>query len=630
LAKDPKDASEKEVKTPDAASKKNSVIIDINPTLESASVDLLKFNKTAVITLLRMSPPTKAHDVFIDNLYDVATAHSVEQPLVYIQDADNVAISPDEEGDDFVWLSADDAYALATEAYGDIVQSQPITSINEVILKALETYTEVVVVLPEAAAKAIRFDEHNVNIVSYSALDEAALAEKMYGYTVDGNAQAFQDELSEGLDYLAQEIIDIYQTYTADDIDDVYEALTYGQRLKRAQVFKRNKRKIALARDRMRRKIATTDQLKVRARHKAIQSIRKKVAGARGADYNNLSVGEKVQIDKRVEQRKGSIGRIAQKILPQLRKQESQKIAALHKKPTHEDFNPIKAMTSNELNDGDTSPDLKHSASPLKRKQQIMHHRMEHFDASELPSNQARELPVRVGDAPAEKKRWHSMFNKDGSIKLDKRFKIWRDANIEEMVDAVLDPEVSEIIEAVVAKGEEYNIDQEVIKEVFFRGAADIAYEHLDPVQAGFNRVNSFIAGSYFLEDLSLMEAAEEGACAIITQAELKELEKFADALLDKFGIDIAFTKHFGERMSDNRNSPCIKVQELRDIFRKIALKQGRDIKSARAAEVVLKDIQKNLNIPVVINYKRGEFEVVLKTIMRKKNFGSPDPIINV
>jgi hypothetical protein len=36
--------------------------------------------------------------------------------------------------------------------------------------------------------------------------------------------------------------------------------------------------------------------------------------------------------------------------------------------------------------------------------------------------------------------------------------------------------------------------------------------------------------------------------------------------------------------------------------------------------------MQSDLNLPVVINWKNGEFEVVNKTIMRKKAFKSPDP----
>lgn len=120
----------------------------------------------------------------------------------------------------------------------------------------------------------------------------------------------------------------------------------------------------------------------------------------------------------------------------------------------------------------------------------------------------------------------------------------------------------------------------------------------------------------------------EENQCALITQTDIRELEKFADELLDKYGIDIEFTKHFGERMSDARNTPCITVKELKDFFRKVYANQGAKIKGNRGIEAVIKDAQRALNMPVVIDMNKGEVEVVFKTIMRKKNFSTPNKII--
>jgi hypothetical protein len=121
----------------------------------------------------------------------------------------------------------------------------------------------------------------------------------------------------------------------------------------------------------------------------------------------------------------------------------------------------------------------------------------------------------------------------------------------------------------------------------------------------------------------------EDAQCALITKSDIRELEKFADDLLAKFNIDVEFTKHFGDRMSDDRNTPCIQVKELKDFFRKIYANQGSKIKGNRGIEAVLKDMQKNLNMPVVIDYRNGEVEVRFKTIMRKKNFTTPSKVIS-
>ena len=115
-----------------------------------------------------------------------------------------------------------------------------------------------------------------------------------------------------------------------------------------------------------------------------------------------------------------------------------------------------------------------------------------------------------------------------------------------------------------------------------------------------------------------------------VTQKQIQDLEKFADRLLDKFGVDVEFTRHFADRMNDDRNNPAISIAELQKFFKKIAKNKAKDIKANGDSEAVLNDIQADLNLPVVIKYDRNkeEFEVVNKTIMRKKNFKTPNKVI--
>ena len=113
-----------------------------------------------------------------------------------------------------------------------------------------------------------------------------------------------------------------------------------------------------------------------------------------------------------------------------------------------------------------------------------------------------------------------------------------------------------------------------------------------------------------------------------VSQKQLDDLEKFADRLLDKFDIDIEFTRHFADRMNDARNKPAITIPEMQRLFKKIAKEKGQNIKKHGNAEAVLKDMQSDLNLPVVVNYKNGEFEVVNKTIMRKKDFKTTSPVV--
>jgi hypothetical protein len=127
----------------------------------------------------------------------------------------------------------------------------------------------------------------------------------------------------------------------------------------------------------------------------------------------------------------------------------------------------------------------------------------------------------------------------------------------------------------------------------------------------------------------------ERDNCELITFADIKELEREFDKRFDPFDIDFRFTRHFADRASDGRNIPCITLDELRALFNRIYMsrKQGRKIFSRWPdMEIVLKDVRDNINIPFAIEYDRrnDEFDVIAKTIMRKRNFKSSGPIIKV
>lgn len=113
-----------------------------------------------------------------------------------------------------------------------------------------------------------------------------------------------------------------------------------------------------------------------------------------------------------------------------------------------------------------------------------------------------------------------------------------------------------------------------------------------------------------------------------VSRKQITDLEKFGDRLLNKFGIDIEFSRHFADRMNDARNNPEIGIAELQKLFKKIQKNKGQEIKKHGDMEVVLKDLASDLNLPVAVKYKDGEFEVVHKTIMRKKDFKTSNNVI--
>ena len=117
----------------------------------------------------------------------------------------------------------------------------------------------------------------------------------------------------------------------------------------------------------------------------------------------------------------------------------------------------------------------------------------------------------------------------------------------------------------------------------------------------------------------------------MITKADLDAIEKYADKIFAKVGIDVEFTRHFLDRANDARNKKDITSAELIRLFKKTFKKHGKAIpKLGPDAEAVLKDMQTDINVPFVLNLRRGELELVAKTVMRKKNFKTPDPELAV
>ena len=118
------------------------------------------------------------------------------------------------------------------------------------------------------------------------------------------------------------------------------------------------------------------------------------------------------------------------------------------------------------------------------------------------------------------------------------------------------------------------------------------------------------------------MKEAEERK---ITKSDLDQVERYADKLFAALGIDVEFTKHFMDRVNDARNKKQITSAELVRLFKQSYKKYGKKIaKMSDDANAVIHDMKTDINMPFVLNYRKGEVELVVKTIMRKKNFTTP------
>ena len=117
-----------------------------------------------------------------------------------------------------------------------------------------------------------------------------------------------------------------------------------------------------------------------------------------------------------------------------------------------------------------------------------------------------------------------------------------------------------------------------------------------------------------------------------VSKGELDQVEKYADKLFAAVGIDVEFTRHFLDRVNDERNKKPINTAELVRLFRLTYKKYGKKIpKMGPDAQAVIHDMETDINMPFVLNIDRsGMLDLVAKTVMRKKDFKTSNPKLNV
>ena len=130
---------------------------------------------------------------------------------------------------------------------------------------------------------------------------------------------------------------------------------------------------------------------------------------------------------------------------------------------------------------------------------------------------------------------------------------------------------------------------------------------------------------------LAKMVHEETELTEAVSSSQISQLESYADRLFKAVGIDVEFTKHFMSRVNDIRNKKPILLTELINLFKSFYYKHGKKVAQlGDKAQAVIKDMKSDINIPFVLNFKKGMFELVAKTVMRKKNFKSSNPKFRV
>lgn len=332
---------EKKEKDKKSSKKENDKVIkntiDLNPTIDEEK------SSTAVFTFGRMNPPTIGHEKLVKKVEDIARQNNA-MPHIYLSQSHDSKKNP---------LPYKTKIAIARKAFGSAVtpsSSKTVIQIvkeleemghkNLIMVVGSDRVNEFRTLLNKYNGKDFTFD--TIEVVSAGERDpdadgpEGMSASKMRDAVATGNEDAFKQGLPTKLKRNSKTIFNAVKSGLAIaeeleaefGVEDLSEVLNLAQRRKRALSFRRAKSKILRGRKIAQRRMASKDKLKIRARRKAIQLIRRKVAGAKGLDYANLTPSEKEQIDKRVDQRKGAIAKIASRLMPKVTKAERERLKA--------------------------------------------------------------------------------------------------------------------------------------------------------------------------------------------------------------------------------------------------------------------------------------------------------------
>ena len=109
----------------------------------------------------------------------------------------------------------------------------------------------------------------------------------------------------------------MYEEATVEE-ETTDEALSMAARRKRSRDMRKNKNKLRIARDRMKKRVASPERIKKRAKKQAIDKIYKKLT--KGMSRKDLTPGKKAELEKRIAKMKPRVNRIAKKLLPSVRR----------------------------------------------------------------------------------------------------------------------------------------------------------------------------------------------------------------------------------------------------------------------------------------------------------------------
>ena len=354
----------------------------------------------AVITFGRMNPPTVGHQKVVDKVKAEAKKQGA-MPHVYLSHSQDKKKNP---------LDYNTKLNTARKAFGSSVTRSPARTIIEVMVELQKMrHTEVTVIvgsdrvqefktlLNKYNGKDFTFDK--ISVKSAGARDPDAegasgmSATKMRTAAQSGDYDSFKkgvppalsdkdtkamyDKIRSEMGVIKEEIqwteedfeftdveldaavemidfdeldedTEIDEEF-ADYLEEVKKPLSIAQRMAIGRRMKRLAPRMARMRKIRSKRMADPKRLEGRARKAAIKILRKRFAGKQGQNYDSLTPGSKMSVDRIIQKKAAVIGKIAKRLMPKLRKKEMERLSKARSGNTSEEAQNILPIITEEV-----------------------------------------------------------------------------------------------------------------------------------------------------------------------------------------------------------------------------------------------------------------------------------------
>lgn len=621
-----------------------SKYINTEPVLDEAK------KGTVVISWGRMNPMSAGHEKLVKKVISVAKSEKAE-PQVYLTHSYGAKTKTGKGSVNKDPLQYGDKIKFAQKAFGPVVKKSNAKTLIQLMKQLMQSFNRVILVagsdrvkefetlLGKYNGKEYNFDD--IKVVSAGQRDPDAddvsgiSGTKMRGYAKT-DMKKFTANLPSNLKGDAEKIAALVNkgTQMKEESDqELSEALTRQQRRKRGIAMKKARFKIARGREKAKRKTASMEVLKKRARKAAINILKTKFAKSRR--YADMSAGEKEVIDKRIEKvSKQRLDAIAKKLLPKVKTAERERRMNLMKggSSTNEEINEttgayFKGVEKEKRDDrerhfnrnakkaDDDASAYKPAPGDKEAKTKESKHTKKARAMGYVEELVWEDLVEGLDEGmwgQRISKKPHMLMDKNNKVKFDKRFKMYKpkvqeDFSLDDISDLANSTEefITEDTDMIKfnqfinedsdkslkSKAEKSGMPFGVLKKVYNRGMAAWKTGHrpgTTPEQWGHARVNSFItksSGTWGKADSDLAAKVRKEEVELDETLSPSE-KKLVNQMYDKKGNLTAI----GKKVMNHGKKPGDKgyvesIEEKNGLWANIHAKRARGEKMRKKGE---------------------------------------------